>query len=235
MFLNRLVIVYLCLFFAMGPSTIMAAAAPGPFDYAIPGEGQGTNDVGMSDVGPTTGGAPSTYLGSASEYANDFSGEEGSRLSGTEAHLTTGHDIPLGDGAGVQRGSEYVSGYYKGAVLMPVRVWGAVQKPGLHKVPSGTDLMQLITLAGGPNADAELDHITIKRTVGGSNKVIRVAMNDLIDSPQAKIIELEPNDTIILPAAKPFINGNTLTVISVIATVVGIVASSFVIANQIKK
>ena len=118
---------------------------------------------------------------------------------------------------------------------MPVRLWGAVRQPGLHQIPSGTDLMQLLTLAGGPNADAELNDVTIKRSTKDGYKVIRVALNDFIESPNGKAMELEPNDIVILPATKPFINSNTLTLISVITSIVGIVASSVIIANQIKK
>src|SRR4051812_38256259 len=64
---------------------------------------------------------------------------------------------------GAGGGSEYVSGNFPGAVLIPINLWGAVGKPGIHHVPTRTDLVTLISLAGGPTGDASLGDVSIKR------------------------------------------------------------------------
>lgn len=171
------------------------------------------------------------YLGSASQYATDFGSSGRSVQSPREV---AGRLLSRDETAATEKGSEFISGYFKGAVLMPVRLWGAVKKPGLHHVPSGTDLMQLITLAGGPNADAEMDEVVIKRIGPNGVNIVHVDLEKLIETEGNGEIELQPNDIVVLPASKSIISANTLTVISVVTSVVGIVASSVLIATQVK-
>src|SRR5207244_1830868 len=64
---------------------------------------------------------------------------------------------------GRARGNEFVSGDTPGAVLMKVNLWGAVNRPGIHYVPLRTDLVTLLSYAGGPMPNAEMDQMLIKR------------------------------------------------------------------------
>ena len=47
------------------------------------------------------------------------------------------------------RGAQYFLGT-DDQLLIKVNVWGFVAKPGQYLVPSGTDLISLISFAGGP-------------------------------------------------------------------------------------
>ena len=58
------------------------------------------------------------------------------------------------------RGSEYVSGAQTGNVLMRINLWGAVGKPGIHHVPAKTNLINLLSYAGGPGA-VSYTHLTL--------------------------------------------------------------------------
>jgi len=56
--------------------------------------------------------------------------------------------------------------YYLGdrdQVVMSINVWGYVQKPGQYFVPRNTDLISLISFAGGPRDGANLSEVTIVR------------------------------------------------------------------------
>jgi protein involved in polysaccharide export with SLBB domain len=50
-----------------------------------------------------------------------------------------------------------------GQPTMDVRVWGAVRTPGVYQVERDTDLVELLTLAGGPLYDREIPNV--ERTV----------------------------------------------------------------------
>jgi len=66
--------------------------------------------------------------------------------------------------------------YYLGEqdeLLIKVNIWGFVQKPGQYMVPSGTDLISLISFAGGPREQANLKRIKIIR-----NQALLAARND---------------------------------------------------------
>ncbi len=56
--------------------------------------------------------------------------------------------------------------YYLGEqdeLLIKVNVWGFVQNPGQYMVPNGTDLISLISFAGGPREQAKLNKVKLIR------------------------------------------------------------------------
>lgn len=50
-----------------------------------------------------------------------------------------------------------------GDVMMQVNIWGFVEKPGRYEVPATTDLIQLISLAGGPQLYSKMEKVKITR------------------------------------------------------------------------
>ncbi len=79
-------------------------------------------------------------------------------------------------------------------VLMEVQLWGHISKPGLYQVPLKTDLVKLISLAGGPLSSANLKRIIILRK--GENKVVDI--NKVLYDQEEKVY-LEPGDVVIVP------------------------------------
>ncbi len=80
-------------------------------------------------------------------------------------------------------------------------IWGRVRKPGLYIVPDDTDLLALLSLAGGPTEDAKLSKIRIVRPSlnGGENEVIWINMKKFLDTgDKSSIPVLMPGDTIIV-------------------------------------
>lgn len=132
--------------------------------------------------------------------------------------------------------AEYVFQPYPGAVLMPVYIWGAVGKAGIYRVPVHTNLVTLLSLAGGPLDGAELDELTIRR-FGGANqsRVMLINAEDLLTSEKPQVIPtLEANDVVYLPKSEPLISNNTMQVVTVVGAVLSIVVS-FLVVKQLNK
>ena len=134
---------------------------------------------------------------------------------------------------GASSGSEYVSGNYPGAILMPVNLWGSIGKPGIHHIPTQTDLLTLLSLAGGTMSDAELGEVLIKRRAGPTEQVLKVNVQDMLETVGAKIPVLEANDIVVIPRQKPVISNNTVNTISFIASLMGIILAGYAV-SQIK-
>ncbi len=66
-------------------------------------------------------------------------------------------------GATPYRGAQYFLGE-EDELLMRVNIWGFVRKPGQYMVPTDTDLISLISFAGGPVEQAKVKAIKIVRT-----------------------------------------------------------------------
>ncbi len=109
------------------------------------------------------------------------------------------------------RGSQYYLGD-KDEILMNVNVWGYVLKPGQYLVPRHTDLITLISFAGGPREGANLGKVKIIRensaalTNGhGQNghtkkiPILTVNINDRIEKGKSGTLPLlRAGDTIII-------------------------------------
>jgi polysaccharide biosynthesis/export protein len=78
-------------------------------------------------------------------------------------------------------------------------VWGQVTRPGLYIIPDDTDLLALISLAGGPTENAKLSKIRIIRPTSQGERVIYVNLKEYIQTGDEKLIPvLKPGDTVIL-------------------------------------
>lgn len=61
------------------------------------------------------------------------------------------------------RGAQYLIGK-EDELLIKVNIWGFVRMPGQYLVPSDTDLISLISYAGGPVEGAETKKVKLVRT-----------------------------------------------------------------------
>jgi hypothetical protein len=64
------------------------------------------------------------------------------------------------------RGAQYYLGQAD-ELLIRVNIWGFVQKPGQYMVPKDTDLISLISFAGGPLEQAKMKSIKLIRAAAG--------------------------------------------------------------------
>ncbi len=86
-------------------------------------------------------------------------------------------------------------------VLMAVNIWGFVAKPGQYMVPYDTDLISLLSYAGGPREEAKIKSIKLVRasTEDQEGKVFDVDVKSFVKSGDASIIpQLRPGDTVIV-------------------------------------
>ena len=78
-------------------------------------------------------------------------------------------------------------------------IWGQVKKPGLYIVPDNTDLLTLISSAGGPTENAKLSKIRIIRTTEEGEKVIWINIKKYLETGDPDLIPvLKPGDTVVV-------------------------------------
>ncbi len=74
-----------------------------------------------------------------------------------------------------------------GRATIDVQVWGDVRTPGLYQVEAGTDLLNLLSYAGGPQAGMQRGdedrvlHVQLTRLAAGRQEV-------LLDKPLAELL-----------------------------------------------
>ncbi|HUI31299.1 MAG TPA: SLBB domain-containing protein [Candidatus Acidoferrales bacterium] len=105
-------------------------------------------------------------------------------------------------------GSNAPSYYYLGGkegLTIVVNLWGFVRNPGRYEVPGSTDLVQLISLGGGPLEHAQLEGVRIVRQILQPDStyktdVIPIDLREFERTGQKSPLLL-PGDTIIVPGS----------------------------------
>ena len=129
-------------------------------------------------------------------------------------------------------------------ILIQVNVWGYVGRPGQYLVPRHTDLISLISFAGGPRDGANLGEVRIireGRTDKGTNghnghnnnaPVLTINVKDYLESGKQGIIPtLEAGDTVLI--SETF--GNKLRRTVGITSVVGVIATVATVALLLER
>ncbi len=129
------------------------------------------------------------------------------------------------------RQSQSSTAYYyiskAGEITMTVNLWGNVKNPGRYEIPISTDLVELLSFAGGPSAKATIDAVRIYRTVRRDNLMRKVEFEVDLDEMQnldEKALDLEPGDTVIVEGGNMDFRDYAL-IISTVAAVTAAIAS----------
>jgi len=113
------------------------------------------------------------------------------------------------------QGYQQPARYYLGSLgpggsdqlLMHVNVWGYVQKPGQYLVPANTNLVSLISFAGGPLEDASLRRVQVIRATAddGQPAVLNVDIEAYLKRGDPALLPiLRPGDTVIVRAGRMY-------------------------------
>ena len=117
------------------------------------------------------------------------------------------------------------SGSLTGTEQLKIRtyIWGQVRNPGLYIVPDDTDLLTLISSAGGPTENAKISKIRIIRSTIDGEKVINVDLKEYIETGQTELIPiLKPGDTIIVSGSTYYAFTKAVNWLSQIAVILSV-------------
>lgn len=116
-----------------------------------------------------------------------------------------------------------------GTVNIKVAVWGYVKYPGRYTIPINTTMIDLISYAGGPVVDANLDDIRLYKVDDNSNQeMTKYNYNDLLwseglmNTPE-KIPGLEAGDVLVVPGEpKYFFRENLSMWLSILSALISL-------------
>jgi len=129
------------------------------------------------------------------------------------------------------RAAQYYVGD-EGELLIKVNVWGRVRQPGQYFVPSNTDLITLISVAGGPAEKSRLDNVRIVRNTQAGSEIIVVDIKKFIKTGDPRIIPvLQPEDTVIMSGSIWFVLSNVVSVVAQLAIVANVYYFFFIRQN----
>ncbi len=106
----------------------------------------------------------------------------------------------------------------RSGVTIEVNVWGYVRSPGKYLVPGTTDLITLLSGAGGPADNARLSEVTIVRTVNEDSVLVErripVDVQRFIETgDRSQIPTLRRNDLVIVAGGVGSVFQNLVSVL----------------------
>lgn len=131
-----------------------------------------------------------------------------SKIKGLDAGLT---EAPA---------AEYVLRKYPGEKLIPVRLMGGVNRPGVYYLPEGTDLLTAISLSAGLTNDADPGKVHHSKA-SGQGRVIH-HMGNMLEDPKRNSPVLASNDVVFVENETPVLSSNTMLVITAVSSLMGI-------------
>lgn len=140
---------------------------------------------------------------------------------------TSGQDYL--DLKGPQQTAEYIFRNSARDSLITVQVFGSVARPGMYYVPEDTDLMKLLTLAGGVVNSSELDEVVVRKLDGKAwkgldssfvSQVNAQTYSVNVDKMLKKATNLRPlkmthDDFVYVPQKEPFVSNDVSKVITI--------------------
>ncbi|MFB3907580.1 MAG: polysaccharide biosynthesis/export family protein [Candidatus Eisenbacteria bacterium] len=88
-------------------------------------------------------------------------------------------------------------------LLVDVQIWGQVHRPGQYSVPDRTDLIGLMSYAGGPTEDAKIRKIQIVSPIGKGPRVQTIDVESFVRTGDSNLIPtLHPGDVVVVPASR---------------------------------
>ena len=144
-----------------------------------------------------------------------------------------------GNLGGQSSGSTAAAAYYyiskTGEITMPLNLWGMVKNPGRYEVPISTDLIQLVSFAGGPLGEADLSSVKITRIERRDDSFKKVEFTlDLryLDKLDSQALSLRPGDTIYIQP-KGFGAADLLTYLTTVAVLLSALANVYWVARTL--
>ncbi len=108
-------------------------------------------------------------------------------------------------------------------VTMTVNLWGEIPQQGVYVVPINTDIVQLLSYAGGPRDRSNLEEVLVYRASGKKDQKLRILktinVRDILEG-RAEQVPLAPGDMIVVKRIPESLTTvEWLTVINTCATV----------------
>jgi protein involved in polysaccharide export with SLBB domain len=105
-------------------------------------------------------------------------------------------------------------------------VWGQVRSPGAYGFVANPDIMELLSVGGGPTENADLRRVVLIRAV--SQKRASINLQTMLASGQ--VVRLAPGDVVIVPSSPWYQVRNWLSIATVASTIATL---ALTIANRV--
>ncbi|MGE0633526.1 MAG: SLBB domain-containing protein [Pseudobdellovibrionaceae bacterium] len=145
--------------------------------------------------------------------------------------------------------SEYIFRTSPRDSLMAINLFGAVTKPGIYYVPQNTDLLKLLTLAGGATSLGTMDDIIVRKNDTkawdgvrshhidkGKDGAYEIDLDAVIRKEGSiRQLKLGQDDFVYVPQKEPWISNDVSRTVSVVSIILGAALTTLLISERQKE
>ena len=121
-------------------------------------------------------------------------------------------------------------------VSMTVNLWGEVPQQGVYVISTNTDIIQLLSYAGGPREKSNLEDVMVYRSSGKKDvkgrSLKNINVRDILEG-KSEPFQLAPGDMIVVKRIPDSIS--YMEVLTVVNTTATLVVLGITIYNFVKK
>lgn len=143
-------------------------------------------------------------------------------------------EFELDSGSSAKGQAEFFNSNRSKRMLIKINLVSGVRRPGIHYVPDDTNLIDLISLAGGVTSDAEPDDISIRREGINGVENLSIDLNEIMRNSDLKVPLLANNDSLFIPESTGF-RQNLMLQLAMITAVVGLLSMSLGVYNTLNR
>ena len=130
------------------------------------------------------------------------------------------------------RAAEYIYRSSQKESLIRVQLLGAVKNPGIYYIPPQTDLLKLVTLAGGAE-NADLTEVVVRKNDPSQKGVYELDLNKLMKSTSdVKPFKLAQDDFVYVPKKQPWISSDVAQSVTIVSLITSIILTSILIEKN---
>lgn len=127
--------------------------------------------------------------------------------------------------------------------LISVQLLGAVQKPGIYYVPTNTDLLKVLTLAGGSNSNGDISEVLVRKqepsqwakvqskAVDEHRGTYEIDVQDLIKRGGGEVLKLNHEDLIYVPPKEALVSPEASKTVALVSVVMSIALTGLLISK----
>jgi hypothetical protein len=153
----------------------------------------------------------------------------------------------VGDIRAPQQASEYIYRSSPKESLISVQLLGAIQKPGVYYVPTNTDLLKLLTLAGGSTNGGDLTDVMVRKTepqkwadihskaLDEHRGTYEVDIQQLIKLGGSSDLKMNHDDLVYVPPREALVSPETSRSITILSVIMSIAVSGLLISKYSKE
>lgn len=154
---------------------------------------------------------------------------------------TVGDLGAIGDIKTPAQASEYMYRSSPKESLISVQLLGAVQKPGVYYVPTDTDLLKVLTLAGGSTNGGDISEVMVRKqepekwaqvkskAVDEHKGTYEVDLQELIKQGGGETLKMNHDDLIYVPPREALVSPETSKTITLVSVVMSIALTGLLI------